>query len=75
MLDCLKNNVNIFYNKKKNNYNVKLNGIISKMHPINFRNFEESMREIDNVINKIEETPNYQLDNFNEFYNEYFEKI
>ena len=45
------------------------------MHPINFRNFEESMREIDNVINKIEETPSYQLDNFNEFYNEYFEKI
>ena len=45
------------------------------MHPINFRNFEESMREIDNVINKIEETPNYQLDNFNEFYNEYFEKF
>ena len=44
MLDCLKNNVNIFYNKKKNNYNVKLNGIISKMHPINFRNFEESMK-------------------------------
>ncbi len=75
MLDCLMNNVNIFYNKKKYNFDDKLNELVSRTHPINFDNFEESLKDIKNILNKTKDIPNYQFNNFSEFYSEYFQKI
>ena len=75
MLDCLMNDVNIFYNKRKIDFDEKLNNLVSKTHPINFENLEESLQEINNILRNTKDTPNYQLNNFREFYNEYFEKI
>ena len=46
MLDCLRNSVTIFYNKKDYNSDEKLSDIVSKIHEINFNNFEESIKKL-----------------------------
>ena len=64
--------MNIFYNDKDYNIDEKLMKIFSKVHPINFDNFELSTDKIQKVLNNVQNVPNYELKNINDFYSEYF---
>ncbi len=75
MLDCLRNSVTIFYNKKDYNSDEKLSDIVSKIHEINFNNFEESIKKIKKVFIETKDIPNYKFDNFKSFYSDYFLKF
>ena len=75
MLDCISKNVGIFYNKKDYTFDKKLINLVAKVHQINFGNFEESLSNINDILNKTQEIPNYKFENFKDYYSDYFLKI
>ena len=75
MLDSIRNNVNIFFNNRDYILDKNLSKFVSKLHPINFDNFEDSIIEIRKKTLDTSKLPNYEIYDVKNFYSDYFQSF
>ncbi len=74
-LDCIKHNLNIFYNNKNYKVNESFESLRNKMFALDYSNYDISKKEITKKFNEINSLPDYKIDNFNKFYDSYFQLL